>query len=124
MLADAVSKASPDGMRTVHDEAGKAHTEQVSSDMISALLATIESQRQTIQDLMTSQERSRLIHEAEIARLNERIASVESALRNAQACITELAAAHWWEKKRIVARYALPPAKVETITGDDSVVVI
>ena len=105
-VSHALVKAYPAGLKAIQSEAERAERENLSARMIEVMQQTIDNQqgiidnqKETIESLTRSLEQARADN-AEAARKVERL----------QAAVAELSACHWWEKKSVVAKYALPPA--------------
>lgn len=115
ILTDALSKANPEGLASIKNENERYEVEQINSTMIEQLnqmitnqQSLIETQKLTIEQLQRTIENLSESRDGELERLHERIKSLEIQLKQSQACVQELAACHWWEKRGIVTRYALP----------------
>lgn len=105
MLTDAVQRANPHAQRQVD-----VTMEAIKTDAEILLREQIDILKARCAELQSSINAERTDRQAEREGYQERIRRLESDLHYAQACVSELAAAPWWRKRSIIARYALPPA--------------
>lgn len=117
ILTDALQKANPEGLMSIKNESERFEAEQINTQMIDQLnmmienqQSLIETQKLTIEQLQRTIESLSDSRDAELERLHERIKALEIELKQSQSCVQELAACHWWEKRSVVTRYALPAA--------------
>lgn len=115
ILTDALQKANPEGLMSIKNESERFEAEQINTTMVEQLntmisnqQSLIDTQKITIEQLQRTIENLSESRDNELERLHERIKALEIQLKQSQSCVQELAACHWWEKRGIVTRYALP----------------
>lgn len=105
LVADAARKKK-EPPQTIEQEA--TSTENL-VQIQAAFMAAIAAQQTANDQLRADLEQQRITYEARILALEEELRKARVDLNLAQACISELAAAPFWQKRKIINRYMLPP---------------
>ena len=129
-IADAISKSNAELISSVmsRENEGRKEEKIAKSDFatqsqsrkmdrkieeLRAELKESEAARVTAETRLEERERQLIAAEGRIDALEEREERLRSKLARAEATISQLAAAHWWQKQRIIASYALPAPREE-----------